>query len=215
MDILEALVLALSSEMTMVFVITILAVISPGPDFAVTTRNTLKYGREAGLATALGIATGISVHVTYTVLGFGLLISQSVWLLEVMRYAGAVYLIYLGVSSFLTKKPNNPKKPLQEVSNKSNRQAFVNGFLSNALNPKTTLFFIALFTQVVSAESSFFGLISLGAMIAIVHYVWFAMIAVVLSGRQTSAFFQVFNSWIERFLGLCLVGLGAQLALSK
>lgn len=207
--------LGFSSELVLVVVITVLAVISPGPDFAVTTRNALLYGRKPGVATAMGIASGISVHVAYISFGLGYLISQSVWVLEGMRYAGALYLIYLGISSFKTAKQDSLIDSQPEMEMKSNHQAFINGFLSNALNPKTALFFISLFTQVVSVETSLYTLIGMGIFIAVAHYIWFALVAIFLTSRKFKELFSRFKASIERFIGVCLIGLGAQLAIGK
>ena len=80
-----------------VITITLLAIISPGPDFAMVTRNCLLQSRRAGVFTALGIGLGVLVHVAYTLVGVGLLIEQSPWLFNTLRLAGACYLIYLGV----------------------------------------------------------------------------------------------------------------------
>ena len=85
------------TELIAVITITLLAIISPGPDFAMVTRNSLLQSRRAGVFTALGIGLGVLVHVAYTLVGVGLLIEQSPWLFNTLRLAGACYLIYLGV----------------------------------------------------------------------------------------------------------------------
>lgn len=207
--------LEVSSELVLVAVITLLAVISPGPDFAITTRNSLLYGRKSGIATAMGIASGISVHVAYISLGLGYLISQSVWVLEGIRYAGAAYLIYLGISSFRVNKQDNLFDSQSKMGVKSNYLAFISGFLSNVLNPKTALFFISLFTQIVSVDTSLSTLIMIGLFIATAHYIWFSLVALFLTSRKFKELFNQFKVHIERFIGVCLIGLGAQLALGK
>ena len=93
------------TELIAVITITLLAVISPGPDFAMVTRNSLMLSRRAGMLTALGIGLGVLVHVTYTLVGVGLLIQQSLWLFNAIKLVGAVYLIYLGVK-MLRAKPS-------------------------------------------------------------------------------------------------------------
>ncbi|WP_438884465.1 LysE family translocator, partial [Bacillus cereus group sp. BC22] len=84
------------TELIVVVTITLLAVISPGPDFAMVTRNSLMLSRRSGVLTALGIGLGVTVHVSYTLLGVGLLIRQSLWLFNAVKLVGAIYLIYLG-----------------------------------------------------------------------------------------------------------------------
>lgn len=85
------------TELIAVITITVLAVISPGPDFAMVTRNSLMLSRRAGVQTALGIGMGVLVHVAYTLVGVGLLIQQSLWLFNAIKLAGAGYLVYLGM----------------------------------------------------------------------------------------------------------------------
>src|SRR3546814_20934556 len=82
------------TELLAVITITLLAVISPGPDFAMVTRNSLMLSRRAGMLTALGIGLGVLVHVTYTLVGVGLLIQQSLWLFTALKLVGDAYLIY-------------------------------------------------------------------------------------------------------------------------
>ena len=91
------------TELIAVVTFTLLAVISPGPDFAMVTRNSLTLSRRAGVLTALGIGLGVLVHLTYTLLGVGLLIEQSLWLFNAIKLVGAAYLIYLGVTMLRAK----------------------------------------------------------------------------------------------------------------
>ena len=139
-------------ELVSVITITLLAVISPGADFAMVSRNSMFLSRRAGLLTALGISLGVLVHVTYSMLGIGLLISQSILLFNLVKFAGAAYLIWLGIGMLRSRKLD----PQQVVAapQLSDWQALRVGFLTNALNPKTTLFVVALFTQVISPDTA-------------------------------------------------------------
>ena len=83
-----------------------LAVVAPGPDFAVTIRQSVRFGRLVGICTALGIGAGISVHVLYTLLGVGALMHTTPWLLTVAKVIGGAYILYLGVS-LLRSKPKS------------------------------------------------------------------------------------------------------------
>ncbi|SQI36749.1 Threonine efflux protein [Serratia plymuthica] len=85
------------TELLAVVTITLLAVISPGPDFAMVSRNSLLLSRRAGVLTACGIGAGVVIHVSYTLVGVGVLIQQSLWLFTLLKAIGAAYLIYLGV----------------------------------------------------------------------------------------------------------------------
>lgn len=202
------------SQLALIAVITVLAVISPGPDFAVIARNSLMYGRRSGLATAAGIASGVSVHIIYTLLGLGYVLAEAIWLIEVMRYLGAGYLIWLGVAAFRSSKGEEVVAPDARLPiMASNWVAFKHGVISNALNPKTALFFIALFTQVVAPSTPPAVLIGLGVFIALAHFIWFAILALLLTHSRFKGVFNRAKDLIQRAVGCCLLGLGAKLAL--
>lgn len=96
------------TELIAVITITLLAVISPGPDFAIVSRNSLMLSRRAGVLTALGIGAGVLIHVAYTLVGVGLLIQSSLWPFNTIKLIGAVYLIYLGVKMLRSKPGRMP-----------------------------------------------------------------------------------------------------------
>jgi RhtB (resistance to homoserine/threonine) family protein len=207
---------SIETNLLVVAGVTLLAVISPGPDFAVILRNALRSGRGPGLATALGIACGVVIHVTYTLLGLGWIVARYAWLLTAIKYAGAAYLIWLGCSAFLSSKgePGRPQPPVSSAS-ADLRQAFRNGFLCNILNPKTVLFFIALFTQVVAPGTPLAAQVGIGAYIVLTHLAWFAFVVLVLTNP---AALRGFNNWrrtVERGVGGCLVALGVTLAIDS
>ncbi|MBJ7297359.1 MAG: LysE family translocator [Dolichospermum sp.] len=87
-----------------VFSIALIAIISPGPDFAITLRNSLLYSRQAGVYTAFGVGAGFIVHSTYSLIGIGTIISQSILLFNTLKWVGAAYLIYIGIKSLRAKK---------------------------------------------------------------------------------------------------------------
>jgi threonine/homoserine/homoserine lactone efflux protein len=100
----------------------LIALISPGPDFLVACRNAIQYSRKIGLWTAVGFGIGVCFHLTYIFFGLTWVVSQSDFLLMLMRYLGAAYLIYLGISSFFSK---NTKIALKTEEN----QHKINGML--------------------------------------------------------------------------------------
>lgn len=115
----------------------------PGPDFALVTKNSLLHSRRSGLFTSLGIGSAVLVHITYCALGLAIVISNSLLLFNFIKYIGAAYLIYLGITSLLSKQPEKltaSNKKIQK-STLSNLLSFRQGFLCNLLNPKATLFF--------------------------------------------------------------------------
>lgn len=206
-------------ELLAVCTITVLAVISPGPDFAFTVKTSMANGRLAGYKVALGIGLGISVHVAYTLLGFGLLLKNNTFVLDFIRYAGAAYLIWLGLSAWLPKRKER-REAANIIGDDCRRQRrylsspILQGFLCNALNPKTMLFIVALFSQVISADTPFKVQIGYGCFIAIAHTAWFSFVARLISSEIIKVQLNQYAKSLDRFVGVLLMGLGINVATS-
>ncbi len=200
------------TELLAVITITLLAVISPGPDFAMVSRNSLLLSRRAGVLTAVGIGLGVLVHVGYTLLGLGLLIQQSLWLFHAIQLAGAAYLVYLGVKMLRTRPshgvPEAASAPLSDGA------ALRTGFLTNALNPKTTVFIVSLFLQVVRPGTPLSLQLGYGAFISAAHVAWFSLVALCFSAGAVRSRLLAARHWIDRAFGGLLVVFGVLLALS-
>jgi RhtB (resistance to homoserine/threonine) family protein len=197
------------AELLAVVIITILAVISPGPDFAMVWRNSLLLSRRAGVLTAFGIGLGVLVHVTYTILGVGILMAQSIWLFNALKLVGAAYLIWLGMK-MLRAKPQDVMATTEIAL--SDFGALRVGFLTNALNPKTTVFIVSLFMQVVQPSTPLPVQIGYGAFISGAHIAWFALVALFFSAGPVRARIMKVRHWIDRIFGALLVGFGVLLA---
>lgn len=200
------------AEWFAVITITVLAVISPGPDFAMVSRNALSLSHRAGLLTALGIGAGVLVHVCYTLLGIGLLIRYSPGLLEAMKLAGAAYLIWLGAKMLLSRPRNATEAETDRVA--SNFSALRMGFLTNALNPKTSIFIISLFTQVVGESTPLVTRIAYGGFISFAHVVWFAAVALFFGAPLLRQKLLGVSHWIDRVFGAVLISFGVSLAIA-
>lgn len=198
------------TELLAVITITILAVISPGPDFAMVSRNSLILSRRAGLLTAFGIGLGVLVHVFYTLLGLGLLLQQSLWLFNVIKFAGALYLIYLGIKMLRTKRGGVISD--SRVSPMSDLAALRTGFLTNVLNPKTLIFIVSLFMQVVKPETQLMTQVFYGLFISLAHIVWFSLVALCFSAGVIRNQLFAIRHWIDRTFGGLLVIFGVLLA---
>lgn len=201
-----------------------LAVMSPGPDFAMVMRNSLVYSRRTGILAAVGLALGIMLHITYSLLGIGLVISQSIVLFNTIKLLGAAYLIFIGIKSLLAKKESQKEiadELKEEFDNKPAKkdlttgQAIRMGFLTNALNPKATLFFLALFTQVINPHTAVGIKMIYGAEMCLATFVWFSIVALILSHRHVSSFFAGIKHHIDRVFGAVLVALGIKVALGS
>lgn len=198
-----------------VFSVGLLAVISPGPDFVLTIRNSLVYSRRAGIYTALGITAGHVIHATYCLIGLGAIIARSILLFNVLKWVGAAYLIYIGVNSLRARRQHAEISGLQQNENISSAIAFRIGFFSDLLNPKATLFFLALFTQFIHPGTPLVAQVVYGATIVGIAFVWYPLIAVVISQRKIRNAFQSISHWLERITGAVLILLGLRLALAK
>lgn len=195
------------NELIAVAVFTVLAVISPGADFAMVTRSSYAQGRKAGLAAAVGIALGVQVHVLYTVLGIAVIISRSPALFMAMKVLGAGYLIYLGYQSLT----NTKRIHLDDVGQGQGRgrlRALRTGFFTNALNPKTMLFVISAYTQVVQPGSSLAQDFAYGAFMSFAHWLWFSLVAVFFSSAALRLAMIERQRVVDRLIGVALISLG-------
>ncbi|MBC3497738.1 LysE family translocator [Pseudomonas sp. SWRI100] len=202
------------TELIAVALFTILAVISPGADFAMVTRSSYAQGRKAGLAAAVGIALGVQVHVLYTVLGIAVIISQSPSLFLFMKVVGAGYLIYLGYKS-LTNTTRIHLDGVGQDTGASLRAALRTGFLTNALNPKTMLFVISAYTQVVQPGSPLALDFAYGAFMSFAHWVWFSLVAVFFSSTALRKAMIEQQVMMDRVIGLALIGLGLAVVMAS
>ncbi|PXW44662.1 RhtB (resistance to homoserine/threonine) family protein [Erwinia sp. AG740] len=201
------------NELIAVATITILAVISPGPDFAMVTRNSYAFGARTGLISAFGIACGVQIHVMYTVLGIAVVIVNSPLLFMTMKVLGASYLIYLGYKSLT----NKAVLKLGEASSSapSTLAAFRMGFLTNALNPKTMLFVVATYTQVVHADSPMSHNFAYGLFMSVSHWIWFSIVALFFASPAMRRRLLEHQLTIDKFIGVALIVLGTSLAFTN
>ena len=190
-----------------------LSVMSPGPDFAMVMRNSLVYSRRTGVLAAAGLACGIMVHVTYSLLGIGLIISRSIVLFNAIKWLGALYLIYIGIKSLRAKEVVDSEKFVHHKKDLAPIEAIKMGFLTNVLNPKATLFFLALFTTVIGPDSSLAIKAVYGLEMVIATFVWFSFVAVILSHNKISQLVASSKHRIEQVFGVLLVAIGLKVAL--
>lgn len=203
------------NEFLLVAMVHLLAVISPGPDFAVVIRNSVASGRQTGQLTALGIGAGIFVHVTYSLLGIGLIVSQSVWLFNVLKLLAGGYLLYLGIKALRTKAQSACDQSTLSPSPLSSGKAFAQGFVTNGLNPKATLFFLSLFTLIISPDTPVLIQAGYGVYLALATTLWFTLVAMLFGHQRVRHGFYRMGHWFDRLMGAMLIGLGLHLALAE
>ncbi|EIB6895774.1 lysE type translocator family protein [Acinetobacter baumannii 144107] len=189
-----------------------MAVILPGPDFVITVRQSVRYGYLIGCLTAIGIGVGISVHVFYTLVGIGFLIQQSEWFMSLIRTAGAAYLVYLGWQC-LRSQPNTTIEINGQAGSDTPSlfKAFTMGFLTNALNPKATIFFLAIFTTIVSTTTPMKVQVFYGIWMCMVNAIWFMVVSVLFAQLIVRKRFLEFGVYFERVMGVLLIGIALRL----
>lgn len=195
-------------------VVHLLAVASPGPDFAIVVRQSITHGRATALWTSLGVGTGIMVHVMYSLLGIGVVVSQSIMAFTIMKFMGAAYLMYIGWKAIRTKPGTAAHFRKNGGMTPTISKAFWTGFLTNGLNPKATLFFLSLFTVVIAPETPIPVQLFYGVYMACATALWFSGISLLFGDERVRGLFGRIGHWFERFMGGALLLLGVKLAIT-
>jgi RhtB (resistance to homoserine/threonine) family protein len=202
------------SSLLAVAVVSLLAAISPGPDFFIVLKNSLSYSRRAGFLTACGVALALFFHLFYTVVGIGVLIAESPFIYALMKYVGVAYLFYLGLSSLMAsfKKPSSLDldytQSTQQISSKT---ALLQGFLTNLLNLKAALFFISLFSQFIDANTPLLLRVEFAMTNWIVSLSWFLFLSYVVTAQKFRGKINQFRIYIDRMMGGALMLLGLKM----
>ena len=208
----------------------LLAAASPGPDFVLVSQQTLAKGRRTGLICSLGITLGLAVHIIYSVLGLATLIAHSQPLLTAIKWLGGSYLIYLGWQGIQAKA----KKPADltvainsdvidsdtdisikkaSIDTSSTSSILRRGFFCNVFNPKAPVYFVAIFTLVLSPGIPLWQLAIYGVWMMVLQMAWFSTVVMLLSIPAIHRRFQRFEHWIDRVLGTAMIILGLNLIL--
>jgi RhtB (resistance to homoserine/threonine) family protein len=190
----------------------LVAVAAPGPDFAFVLRQSITHGRRTAIWSSLGIGTGICLHVSYSLLGLGLLIRSSELWFDVVKFAGAAYLTWIGVHA-LRAQPAAMRTDSRPVAPPAKHGAFLSGFMVNALNPKASLFFIALFSAVVSPATPRLVQAGYGLWMVFATAAWFSLVSCVFTRERVRNAFLRSGHWFERVMGAILLIIAVRLAL--
>jgi threonine/homoserine/homoserine lactone efflux protein len=209
-----------------------LVILAPGPDSLLVMRNTMRGGRRAGWVTACGTLSGLTIWALAAALGLSALLRVSHVAYDVLRFCGAAYLIWLGATSLgnFRRRRAGPARPPQAASEASRRprpagvaapggaparpaRAYLNGVLSNLLNPKISVFFMAFLPAFVpaGASASRFSLV-LGAWFVMETGLWLALVAWLADRGMRWLRRPAVQRWLERFTGIVLIGFGLRLA---
>ncbi|MEM0955225.1 MAG: LysE family translocator [Pseudomonadota bacterium] len=187
-------------------VICLLGAMSPGPSLAVIARHALQQGRQAGLVAALSHGLAVTLYAVLAVSGLVLVISRFPVMFSMLQYAGALFLCYLGALSLLAAV--RPSEGSEKDTTAPLSRAARDGFGVAFLNPKLALFFLALFSQFLSTDTSSVDKLILVATMGTIDAAWYCLIALVLTHPGQVAFFQRLRRAIDGVFGCLLIGLG-------
>lgn len=189
--------------------------ITPGTDTMYILARSISQGRQAGLISVLGISSGILVHTTFAAFGLSAILATSAWTFTTIKIAGAIYLIYLGIQAWLSKSPS---LSTPEINSMSSWQIYRQGVITNVLNPKVAIFFLAFLPQFVEPAAGFGALpfLLLGILFVTGGTVWCLLLARFAAiATNTIRGNKKFSVWLERITGCVYIGLGLNLLRSK
>ena len=199
----------------LIFSIHLLAVMSPGPDFVMVLKNALQYNRKTAIYTALGIGLGIGVHIIYSVAGIAYLLQQNPNLFQLVKYAGMIYIIYIGIKTFMSKLTKINLLNQQHKKQIRPLKAIKTGFITNVLNPKASLFFLSLFSLLIPPDTPSWVLTGIGIMLIIVTFLWFSLVSVIFTNPLIVKSYEKYELYIVKFFGIILIILGIGILFEK
>ncbi|MBU2892975.1 LysE family translocator [Colwellia sp. D2M02] len=212
-------------QFLVIVVVHFLAVASPGPDFAIVLKQSIRYNRKVAMYTSLGIAAGIILHVTYSLVGIGLLIASDERLFTALKYIAAAYFCYIAWHCIRAEKPAEVMQedkltqtelthPADVEQPPSAKKAFFTGFLINGLNVKATLFFVSLFSVVIAPDTPLGIKLIYGLYLVIATGSWFCFLSYLLTQDKVRKLLARKGYLFDRLMGVVLFILAIQLVLS-
>lgn len=205
----------LAQGLIIITTVHLLAAASPGPDFVLVSQQTLSNGKRAGLLCSLGISLGLSVHILYSAFGLAAVIANSTSALWAIKLLGGSYLIYLGVSGLRARVRNAEAITTDAATDQPGLKTIGLGFLCNALNPKAPIYFISLFTIVLSQSTPAQHLLVYGIWMMVLQFAWFSFLTLLLSRPMVTDRFQALGHWIDRVAGGAMLLLGIKVLVSR
>ncbi|MEH6451553.1 MAG: LysE family transporter [Psychromonas sp.] len=208
----ELLINTYIAEIIAVSTIAIFMAMLPGADFVMVTRTSIYNGRLAGLYMSLGMCLSVCVHASYSIAGLAVVIANSAWLFSAIKYLGAAYLIYIAWQLLTTHELLN-KDQNNLTTQMSPFMALRLGFTCNILNPKTSIFFLSIFTQVVSIDTPLIIQVSYGLIIMLAHFIWYSGVTLLLSHPNILPRFNRHKQKIDKVAGFVLMLIAIKLTL--
>ncbi|MEC3918130.1 LysE family translocator [Nocardia sp. CDC160] len=207
--------LSLTEILTLAGVI-VLGSMSPGPDFLIVLRNSVVSGRHAGIASAGGIAAGVFVWALVTAIGVAGLLAASAQAYTVVKLVGAIYLAFIGIRALLAARRGDYRPDPDAAANRrSALVSFRQGLLTNLLNPKCAVFFIALVPQFLPAHPSALGTLELAAVCTVANLVWLVTLAFGVGALRQWFTRRRVRRILDAAMGTFMVGLGLRIAMES
>ncbi|MCG7499775.1 LysE family translocator [Vibrio sp. Of7-15] len=198
----------------------VIALMSPGPDFALVVQNAGRYGRQTGILIALGLSLGILLHSILSLTGASLIIQQQPTLFAIFQGAGGGYLLWLGINAVksvfqtaLSSTAESTQKTSQRVI-ANRKQALAKGFTTSILNPKALVFFLSLLSTLVPVDMSITGKVTAIVMLWISSFLWFAILAWLLTGKKLQAKLLQWTPFIDGICGVLFATIGSMILLN-
>jgi len=189
-----------------------LALISPGPDFVILVKSAVKNERKKAIGVALGIAIANALYIALCLIGVGAFLASSVYIMIGLKVAGGFFLIYLAVQALRAKKSDyaslSAQVNIKEKQETTFFKEFIIGFMSGILNPKNILFYLSLFTVVLTKDVSFTFKVMLGVWMTSVVFIWDSAIVFLLSGDNARRRFTKLSYYIDKVTGAILGAVG-------
>lgn len=196
----------------------LLAVMSPGPNFVVISRNSLAYSRRSGMFTTAGVTCGVFILLAAGFLGITALIARSEATYNAVRLVGAVYLIVLGGRSLLEARTTRVVAPTLDGTRPGGLDAvasFRMGFITSLTNPKAAVYLLAFFTTIISVDTGLAVKITLLFLMPSITFSWYSLMAWLFSHPVLRERYARFERWAHVAFGILLVVLGVGVALSS
>lgn len=204
----------LSEIITFAFVASLL-VMSPGPNGVLIAKTVPTSGRAAGFANVAGFVTGFYLHGAMAILGISIILVQSATAFTLVKYLGAAYLCWIGVKSLVAAR--NGAQTASDIPPAKHKRtlfnAYIEGLLTNALNPKVSMFYLAAFPQFISlGETTPLASFTLVIIHSMINAIWFGTMVLILSRLTSVAQSRRFQRWLKSVTGIVFIGFGAKLA---
>src|SRR5215510_4736724 len=206
---------ALDSDLLAFAVVATIITVIPGVDMALIARSVLTHGRRAGYVTSVGVSTGLWVHAVASALGLSSILMASATLFSLVKLGGAVYLIALGALSLhrALRRPADDATTVAGATARDARRAFVQGFLSNLLNPKVAVFYLTLLPQFIRPGDSVLARsLLLAGVHVVIGLVWLILYAYFLGRLSPVLRRPRVRRALEGVTGTLLIAIGGRLA---